>query len=96
VLLVWLVYLNISIFHKEEIARQAAHATQEQLATLKAREATLQDNINELGTERGKEATLRDTFGVAKPGENEIIVIPAKIATTTPPLTFWQKWFGWL
>jgi hypothetical protein len=62
----------------------------------KARENTLQQNITDLSTERGQEETVRETFGVAKPGENEIIVIPPNIATTTPPKTFWQKWFGWL
>jgi cell division protein FtsB len=96
VIVVWLVFLNVSIYHKEEIARTAAKSTQAQLASLKARETTLQDNINELSTERGQEATLRDTFGVAKPGEDVIVVIPANVATSTPPLTFWQKWFGWL
>jgi cell division protein FtsB len=95
-LVIWLVFLNVSIFHKEEIARSAARDTQEQLTSLKSRETTLQDNINELSTERGQEATLRDTFGVAKPGEGVIIVVPSKVATTTPPQTFWQKWFGWL
>jgi len=95
-LVIWLVFLNISIFHKEEIARDAAHSTQEQLSSLSSREKTLQANINELSTERGQEATLRDTFGVARPGEGVIIVVPTQAATTTPPQTFWQKWFGWL
>ncbi|CAM6001439.1 unnamed protein product [Sphagnum balticum] len=95
-LLIWLIELNVSIFHKEEIARNAARSTQEQLTSLKARETTLQQNISELSTERGQEATLRDTFGVARPGEGEIIVVPAKVATTTPPETFWQQWLGWL
>jgi cell division protein FtsB len=93
--LVWLLYLNFSIYPKEEIARQAAKNTQRQLASLKARENSLQSNISELSTPRGQEATMRQTFGVARPGENVIIVVPAKTASTTPPVTFWQKYFGW-
>jgi cell division protein FtsB len=94
-LLVWLVVINVSIFRKEEIARSTASDTQKQLAALQTRESSLNQNINELSTERGQEATLRETFGVAKPGEGVIIVVPPIVATTTPPVTFWQKWFGW-
>jgi cell division protein FtsB len=94
-LLVWLVVINVSIFRKEEIAQGAADDTQKQLAALQTRESSLEQNINELSTERGQEATLRETFGVAKPGEGVIVVVPPTVATTTPPVTFWQKWFGW-
>ena len=95
ILLIWLIFLNVNIAKKEEIARTAAHDTQAQLANLSQRQSVLQQDINELSTPRGQEATVRETFGVAKPGEGEIIIVPPKIATTTPPLTFWQKWFGW-
>ncbi len=96
VVLIWLLSMNVNIMRKEEIARKAAHDTQAQLASLKARQNTLQGSINELSTPRGQEATVRETFGVAKPGEGEIIVVPPKIATTTPPVSFWHRWFGWL
>jgi cell division protein FtsB len=93
--LVWLIMLNVKIFPKEEIARHAAQNTARQLASLQARQTLLQKNITELSTPRGEEATMRETFGVARPGEGVIIVVPPKVATTTPPITFWQKWFGW-
>ena len=93
--LVWLLFLNFNIFRKEQIAQKAAHDTKMQLVALQTRQNTLQRNINELSTERGQESTMRETFGVAKPGEGVIIVVPTVVATTTPPKTFWQKWFGW-
>lgn len=93
--LVWLIVLNVSIFRKEEIARTTARDTAAQLASLQSRQQALDGDINELSTERGQEATLRETFGVAKPGEGVIIVVPAKAATTTPPVPWYQKWFGW-
>lgn len=96
VLLVWLIFLNVNIARKEEIARTTAQSTQKQLASLQARQKSLEKDINELATDRGKEATLRETFGVARPGEGVIIVVPAKAATTTPPVTGWRKWFGWV
>ena len=95
VLLVWLIFLNVSIGKKEEIARKAAHDTESQLASLHSREVVLESSINELSTPRGQEETVRDTFGVAKPGEGEIVVLPPKVASTTPPVSFWHKWFGW-
>jgi cell division protein FtsB len=94
-LLVWLIFLNVGIFHKEQIAQSAAHDTSVQLKGLDTRQQTLEENVNELATERGQEATLRQTYGVVRPGEGEIIVVPPT-ATTTPPKTFWQKYFGWL
>ncbi len=96
ILLLWLISLNESIFTKEEIARKAVTEAQKQLSDLKTRENTLQQNINDLSTERGQEETVRETFGVAKPGEDEIIVIPPNTPTTTPAKTFWQRWFGWI
>ncbi|MBA3789388.1 hypothetical protein H0X32_03265 [Patescibacteria group bacterium] len=95
-LLVWLLYLNFNIARKEELARAAAHTTAAQLNTLQARQTVLEKNINELSTARGQEATLRETFGVARPGEGVIIIVPPKVASTTPPVSFWQKWFGWV
>jgi cell division protein FtsB len=93
--MVWLVFLNVSIFRKERIAEAAAHDSQKELSSLQSRSQSLEANVNELATERGQEGTLRETFGVAKPGEGEIIVVPQKVASSTPPVSFWHKWFGW-
>jgi len=93
--IVWLLFLILGIYRKEEVARHAAAETQEQLRTLKEREDTLRGNLEELGTERGHEATLRETYGVARPGEEVIIVVPPKEATSTPKLPWWKKTLGW-
>ncbi len=95
ILLLWLIILNLSILKKEERARRSAYGAQEQLSSIQSREKTLEASINELGTERGEEESVRSTFGVAKPGEGEIIVVPPKNPATTTPPSFWQKWFGW-
>lgn len=92
---VWLLVLIVGIVQKEERARKAARDTEAQLAILKEREATLQATLDELATERGQEATLRETYGVARPGEEVIIVVPPKEATSTPPLPWWKKALGW-
>jgi cell division protein FtsB len=95
-LLVWLVYLNVGIYRKERVAQAAAHDTAAQLASLQSRQNALQENMNELSTNRGQEAVLRETYGVALPGEGVIIVVPPTAPTSTPPESFLQQWFGWL
>lgn len=94
VLVLWLIWLLIGIVRKEEIARHAVEDTKAELANLESRQNTLKSNLAELNTERGQEATFRDTYGVAKPGEGVIIVVPPKEATTTPNLPWWRRWLG--
>jgi cell division protein FtsB len=93
-LVLWLTWLLYGIARKEEIARRAVAETRAELASLEERKAVLNRNLAELETPRGQEATLRDTYGVAKPGEGVIIVVPPKEATTTPQLPWWRKFLG--
>ncbi len=93
-LVLWLTWLLYGIVRKEEIARRAVRETKVELANLESRKTTLNQNLAELNTERGHEATLRQTYGVAKPGEGVIIVVPPKEATTTPSLPWWRKFLG--
>ena len=93
--IVWLLWLIWGIARKEEIARKAVHDTKAELAILEERAGVLEGNIAELATERGKEATLRQTYGVAKAGEEVIIVVAPKEATSTPQLPWWKRAFNW-
>lgn len=92
--IVWLVFLILGIIEKEEIARKAAADTKGELALLLERERTLSANVAELGTERGKEGTLRETYGVARPGEEVIIVVPPAKEKEYKPLPWWRKFLG--
>ena len=89
--IVWLISLIWSIGRKEEIARTTVNETQAELALLEEREKTLKENLTELSTERGHEASLRQTFGVAKPGEEVIIVVPEKDPPLPPPMPWWKR-----
>ena len=94
--IVWFGYLNWGIFQKEELARQDVTDTKAQLASLESRSSTLQGDLTALDTPRGKEAALRDTLGVAKPGEDVIIVVPPEAptsSTTTKP--WWRTVLDW-
>ncbi len=90
----WLLWLVWGIARKEEIARHAVKDTKQELAALEARQATLQANMNELSTERGQEATLRQTYGVARPGEEVIIVVPPEKEVEEVKLPWYKKFLG--
>lgn len=93
-LIFWIIFLIYGIARKEEIARNAVKDTQAQLAALEERRTTLQQNLDDLSTDRGQEAVLRQTYGVAKPGEEVIIVVPAKTLPPPPPVPWWKKVLG--
>ena len=96
--IIWLLSLIWSIARKEEIARSTVKETQAELEQIREREEILEANLAELNTDRGQEASLRQTFGVAKPGEEVIIVVPKKELVPPPPVSWWQKVlsFFWL
>ncbi|MDB5264783.1 MAG: hypothetical protein JWN64_354 [Parcubacteria group bacterium] len=93
--LLWILFLLWGIVRKEEIARHAVRDTKAQLAVLEERRGTLSANLAELKTERGQEATLRQTHGVARPGEEVIIVVPGEATTTAPKIPWQKRFFGW-
>ncbi len=89
--IVWLVFLVVSIFRKEEIARKTVAGTKVELAALDTRKNDLSKTVSDMDTERGQEASLRETFGVARPGEDVIIVVPKTETAPPPQLTLWQR-----
>lgn len=93
-LLIWLLFLTWGIFEKEERARYAAEEAKAQLASLREREATLKQNLEDLATDRGREASLRETYGVARPGEEVIIVVPPDGGEELGELPWWRKFLG--
>jgi cell division protein FtsB len=91
----WLLYLIWGLVDKAQIAVNEAHNAQRQYQSLEERKAVLEANLAALGTERGKDAAIRTAFGVARPGEEVIVVVPPVAATSTPALSWWQKILGW-
>lgn len=90
-LIIWLSVLIVGIFDKEQVARFTVNDTRAELAALDARSAELTSTVHDLGTSRGQEESLRQTYGVAKPGEDVIIVVPKKDAPPPPPSSLWSK-----
>lgn len=90
-LLVWAVW---GIARKEEIARKAVDSRKAELAVLEERKAVFEANMAELSTDRGQEATLRQNHGVAKAGEEVIIVVPPKDDGLDPHIPWYKRFFG--
>lgn len=91
---IWLSWQVVGIFLKEERARKAANDAKAELAALSEREDTLRQNLEELSTERGQEASFRETYGVARPGEEVIIVVPAGDGDELGELPWWRSFLG--
>lgn len=90
-ILAWAVW---GIARKEEIARKAVDDRKQELAVLNERKAVFEDNLAELGSDRGQEATLRQNHGVAKAGEEVIIVVPPKDDGLDPKLPWYKRFLG--
>ena len=90
-----LLVMLVGIIKKEEIARHAVNETRQELASLTVREKTLQKNIEDLNTARGQEASIRETYGVARAGEEVIIVVEPPEEAPLQELSFWSKFLGW-
>ncbi len=91
----WLISLIWGLSGKVQIAVQEAHNAERQYKALEERKAVLQANIAALATERGQDAAIRTAFGVARPGEEVIVVVPPEPSTTTQSLSWWQKILSW-
>ena len=92
----WLISLIWGLIGKAHIAIREAQEVEYQYRMLEERKSTLQANLEALETERGKDAAIRTAFGVARPGEEVIVVVPPTATTSAPELSWWQKVLNWL
>ena len=95
VIIFWLLSLIWGLIGKAQIAVGEARDTERQYQTLEERKQTLEANLSALSTDRGRDAVVRTTFGVAKPGEEVIVVVPPATVTPTATPSWWQKVLNW-
>ncbi|MBU6214745.1 hypothetical protein KGM48_02790 [Patescibacteria group bacterium] len=91
----WLATSIWSLADKALVAVSQAGETRTQYQSLEARKAILEANLEALGTERGKDAAIRTAFGVARPGEEVIVVVPPATAAPVLEPPWWQKILNW-
>lgn len=91
----WLASSIWGLAGKAHIAIFQAQEAKLQYQTLEKRKMMLEANLAALATVRGQDAAIRTAFGVARPGEEVIVVVPTdlKASTTTP--SWWQRIVSW-
>jgi len=95
IVFVYVSFLVVDIYHKQEVARKAAADAKQEVKELEERQRTLEANLRDLETPRGQETSYREQFGVALPGEEVIIVVSPETETPQTGLTWWRKLMGW-
>jgi cell division protein FtsB len=72
---------------------------EQEAATLEARKAALEADVEYLRDERGIEAAMRRQFDIALPGEEVVVILEDEtgvefepLATTTPTESGWWPW----
>jgi cell division protein FtsB len=94
ILLTYLLINVLDIYRKEEIARETARESKQELEDLQVRRNTLESNLASLETKRGQEESYREQFGVALPGEEVIIVVAEEEEEPQTGLSWWRKLLG--
>ena len=91
----WLGSLIWGLSGKAKIAISEARDARRQYEALEARKHTLQANLAALSTERGTDAAIRTAFGVARPGEEVIVVVPPATSAPTTTKPWWRTVLDW-
>ena len=91
----WLGSLIWGLMGKAQVAITKAHTAQADYRALEERRQKLETDIATLDTSRGRDAAIRTAFGVARPGEEVIVVVSPTVATTTPAKPWWHWLIDW-
>lgn len=92
----WLASLIWGLSGKARVAITQARDAEWRYSELAVRRVALQANIAALATPRGRDAAIRTAFGVSRPGEEVIVVVPPQDATSTPDQSWWERFLDWL
>jgi len=91
----WLISSAWGLGIKARVAISQAQEVKRQYQALEERRIALEANLIILATERGQDAAIRTAFGVARPGEEVIVVVPPVTTTPTSTLSWWQCILSW-
>ncbi|MFA6446295.1 MAG: septum formation initiator family protein [Candidatus Paceibacterota bacterium] len=94
VLLIIVAQATWKVFQKQHLAKDNAALVTRELADLEGRNTELSAQIDEMNTDRGVEDVIRDSYQVAKEGEQMVIVVDGHVDNNIEPLattTWWGK-----
>lgn len=72
------------VYKKENESRMLRLQAAAQLADLKEQESHLSERIDYLNTQKGKEAALREQYGVARKGEELVVIVESETPQPLP------------
>jgi len=84
VLILFFVWNILGFWNKMEETGKNKKMVEDKVAALKQQKEKLSSDINSLKTDQGKEKLFRENFGLAKEGENMIVVVEDKNPPATP------------
>ena len=85
------------VYQKAKITDERRQEALNELTRLQKQEATLQDQLKRLQTDRGIEEEVRTKFNVAKEGENVITIVSPQNEegrATPQSVPWWKRLFG--
>lgn len=91
----WLGTLIWGLADKVRVAVSKAREASTEYRLTEERKASLEASVAALETERGKDAAIRTAFGVARQGEEVVVVVPLAVTTPTTTSPWWQKVLDW-
>lgn len=89
-------YSTFSFMNKMEETRRNRKIIEDKIAELEKSKETFNSEITKLKTEKGIEESIREKFGVAKEGENMIMIIEDKNEKKIEEKTSIGGFFGFL
>ena len=84
----------LGFWNKMEETGKNKQAVENKVAELKEQKEKLLADINSLQTEEGKEKFFRENYGLAKEGENVIVVVEDKTPPAPPKTSFSDGFFS--
>src|SRR3990167_5849569 len=91
----WLMSLIWGLAEKARVAVGQEAEVRHEFEGLEVRRHTLEANLAELDTPRGKDEAIRTAFGVAKAGEELIVVVPRAATTSTTTVPWSSRVLDW-
>lgn len=90
------IYSIFNFVGKTEEASRNRKIAENKIIELEKSKEKFNSDINKLKTEKGIEENIREKFGLAKEGENMILVVDDKSSSEVPKNTDSGGFFSWL
>ena len=85
VLILFFAWSVFGFWNKMQETEKNKKIVEDKVAELQQQKGKLSSDINSLNTDEGKEKVFRENFGLAKQGEDEIVIVPDNSAPAAPP-----------